>query len=296
MKQEQNPIAIPWQKSPKKMKSINFKKNVDFQNSLMITPKPITFSYNTKHIDYIKEMKKVAIKKDKKISPMKFSKDILKQKKLLDRLGFNSHNKDLFEPDFYKKGKKNMSFNTSKMEVLGSLINDNKKFKKFSTDSSVVKFKMLQKSLQKKMKSFKSNSSKKILKSMENKIQKISLKLKESQKSVLELKKSVKKSNKPKEDGVLFAEFNARKQKQLLEELKKVLTALEGQKYSSQNFKISLSNFETFTKGLTEIVKYETSKLFKISFSKMLKNLKTLYCTQEQSIPLGKCFSEKLVF
>ena len=253
---------------------------------LVIKNKQMAFDFENKLFDYQKKLTELSKQSDfiKKVSKKK-------SKKKLTMSIFPKPNFLGNPPPFLAK-----DYSANKVPGLGQLLNDYKvvkKLKKSKKDKSILKFKLFQKTLQNKIKNFKSTSSKKMLKSMENKIQKISLKLKESQKSVLASKKSNKSNSKSKSDKILFPTQSATKRKEMLSKLNETISTLLGRKYSADAFSFEKKLHLNFTEGLEEVAKREADKFAKVSFSKLLRNLKEHYDSSKESLPLEKCLSKE---
>lgn len=183
----------------------------------------------------------------------------------------------------------------AKLSKMIHLEKEKLKFKKFNKDPVWKNYKMFQKSIGSKMKSFKfksSKPSKKFFKTMENKIQKMIVGKKESHKSVKTVKKQIQKTQSSQQKQ-LFSNLSAPKRKQKLVQVKQLLTRLANQRYSDFDFKMTNQVFAEFTETLAQFLNCESDKCTKQVYSKLARNVKVHYDRAKESLALQKCLSKR---
>lgn len=182
----------------------------------------------------------------------------------------------------------------TKLNKMIKLEKEKLKFKSKNKHAVWKNYKMFQKSINSKMKTFKfksSKPSKKFFKTMEGKIKKMIVSKKESHKSVKTVKKQIKDSV-PAKQRELFADLSGAKRRQKLSDLKAVLSRLAEQKYSDLDFHMTKSVFEQLMEGLRQFLECESDKTTRQAYSKLIRNLTLNYDSAKESVALRKCLSK----
>jgi hypothetical protein len=147
------------------------------------------------------------------------------------------------------------------------------------------KYKMMKKNLHSKINSYKFKTNNKLFKTMTKKINKLYVEhKKDTQKSIKTIKKPIKGNSK--EEKLLFRNLSINQRKSRLSDLNRLLSDISKLKYSDEDFFIKKDIKTEFVDLLNELLEFESDKLIKISYLKLLRNFSTSYNELTQTIPL----------